>query len=76
MPEKEKKSTLTKRTPAKPTAEQIISVTLIGIGLAMGICTMVVAAFGQINLNNAAAMLGTGLSCVALYQLKGLLPKD
>lgn len=76
MPEKEKKSTLAKRTPAKPTAEQIINIALIGIGLAMGICTMVVAAFGQINLNNAAAMLGMGLSCVALYQLKGLLPKD
>ena len=76
MSEKEKKSMPTKRTPAKPAVQQIISIALIGIGLAMGICTMVVAAFGQINLNNAAAMLGMGLSCVALYQLKWLLPKD
>lgn len=65
-----------KKTQSKPAAKQIIDIALIGIGLAMGICTMVVAAFGAINLNNAAAMLGAGISCLALYLLKGKMPKD
>ena len=48
----------------------IINITLIGVGLAMGICIVVTSILKQIDMNNAITMLGIGMSCLAIYLLK------
>lgn len=50
--------------------EDIISIALIGIGLAMGICIVVTSILKQIDMNNAITMLGIGMSCLSIYLLK------
>lgn len=50
--------------------EDIINIALIGIGLAMGICIVVTSILKQIDMNNAIAMLGIGMSCLSIYLLK------
>ena len=46
-------------------ADDIFNITLIGVGLAMGISIL-----KQIDMNNAITMLGVGLSCLSIYLLK------
>ena len=50
--------------------EDIISIALIGVSLAMGICIVVTSVLKQIDINNAIIMLGIGLSCLSFYSLK------
>lgn len=50
--------------------DEIVNVALIGIGLAMGICTIVTSLLGQIDGKSGIAMLGIGMSSLALYLLK------
>ena len=50
--------------------DEIVNVALIGIGLAMGICTVVTSLLGQIDGKSGIAMLGIGMSSLALYLLK------
>ncbi|MEE0769435.1 MAG: helix-turn-helix transcriptional regulator [Clostridia bacterium] len=50
--------------------EDIISIALIGVSLAMGICIVVTSVLKQIDINNAIIMLGIGLSCLSIYSLK------
>ena len=50
--------------------DDIINVSLIGVGLAMGICIIVTSVLKQIDVNNAITMLGIGLSCLSIYLLK------
>ena len=52
------------------TTDDIINITLIGVGLAMGICIVVTSILKQIDINNAITMLGIGLSCLSIYLLK------
>ena len=52
------------------TIDDIINVSLIGVGLAMGICIIVTSVLKQIDVNNAITMLGIGISCLAIYLLK------
>ena len=49
--------------------EDIINTTLIGVGLAMGICIIVTSILKQIDINNAITMLGIGVSCLSIYLL-------
>lgn len=50
--------------------DDIINIILIGVSLAMGICTVVTSILKQIDMNNAMTMLGIGMSCSAIYLLK------
>lgn len=50
--------------------DDIINISLIGVGLAMGICIVVTSILKQIDINNAITMLGIGISCLAIYLLK------
>ena len=50
--------------------DDIINITLIGVGLAMGICIVVTSILKQIDINNAITMLGIGISCLSIYLLK------
>ena len=50
--------------------DDIINVSLIGVGLAMGTCIIVTSVLKQIDVNNAITMLGIGLSCLSIYLLK------
>lgn len=52
------------------TTDDIINITLIGVGLAMGICIVVTSILKQIDINNAITMLGIGISCLSIYLLK------
>ena len=50
--------------------DDIVSISLIGVGLAMGICIIVSSILNQMDTNNAVIMLGIGMSCLAIYLLK------
>ena len=50
--------------------DDIVNISLIGVGLAMGICIIVSSILNQIDTNNAVIMLGIGMSCLAIYLLK------
>ena len=50
--------------------DEIVNIALIGVGLAMGICTIVTSILGKIDIKSAIAMLGIGISCLASYLLK------
>ena len=52
------------------TTDDISNITLIGVGLAMGVCIVVTSILKQIDINNAITMLGIGLSCLSIYLLK------
>ncbi|MDE5994657.1 MAG: helix-turn-helix domain-containing protein [Oscillospiraceae bacterium] len=57
----------------KPKSNKIndmINIILIGVSLAMGICTVVTSILKQIDMNHVITMLGIGLSCSAMYILK------
>ena len=50
--------------------DDIVNISLIGVGLAMGICIIVSSILNQMDTNNAVIMLGIGMSCLATYLLK------
>ena len=50
--------------------DEIVNISLLGVGLAMGICIIVTSVLKQIDMNNAITMLGIGISCLAIYLLK------
>ena len=50
--------------------DDIVNISLIGVGLAMGICIIVSSILNQMDTNNAVIMLGIGMSCLAIYLLK------
>lgn len=50
--------------------DEIVNIALIGIGLALGICTIVTSILGQVDFKNTIIMLGIGISCLAIYLLK------
>ncbi len=56
--------------------DDIINITLIGVGLAMGICIIVTSVLKQIDVDNAITMLGIGLSCLSIYLLKNKKDKQ
>ena len=50
--------------------DDIVNISLSGVGLAMGICIIVSSILNQLDTNNAVIMLGIGMSCLAIYLLK------
>lgn len=50
--------------------DDIINIALIGISIAMGVCTVVTSILKQIDMNTATLLLGIGLSTSAIYLLK------
>ena len=50
--------------------ETIIDVAMKGIGIAMGIVVVVLAALGELETNSACIMLGIGLASVSISLLK------
>lgn len=56
--------------PKSNKMDDMINIILIGVSLAMGICTVVTSILKQIDMNHAMTMLGIGMSCSAIYLLK------
>ena len=50
--------------------DDIVNISLIGVGLAMGICIIVSSILNQMDTNNAVIMLEIGMSCLTIYLLK------
>lgn len=51
-------------------AEEILGIALPGIGLAMGVCVVVMGILGQADAAQSAALLGIGMSSLALHLLQ------
>ena len=51
-------------------AGEIVCTVLRCVPLAMGVCVVVTAILGQLNVQSGFIMLGLGLSCMALLQLQ------
>lgn len=56
--------------------DDIINITLIGVGLTMGICIVVTSVLKQIDMNNAIAMLGIRINYLSIYLLKNKKDKQ
>lgn len=52
------------------THKDLVDTALKGIGMAMGIAVAVLSILGKVETNSALAMLGIGLACISLAQLK------
>lgn len=52
------------------THKELVDTALKGIGMAMGIAVAVLSILGKVETNSALAMLGIGLACISLAQLK------
>ena len=50
--------------------EQVLDVALKAIPLAMGIAVTVLAILGELNMQSGFSMLGIGLACLAVRELK------
>lgn len=51
-------------------AREIVDTALKGIGIAMGVAVAVLSVLGKVETNSALAMLGIGLACISILQLK------
>lgn len=51
--------------------ENLVSLILRCISIAMGVGVAVLSIMGKIETENALTMLGIGLACIAIYSLKG-----
>lgn len=51
-------------------AEELLGIALPGVGLAMGICVVVTSMLGQADAAQSTALLGIGMSSLALHLLR------
>ena len=58
------------RKPGGEKAEQVLDVALKAIPMAMGIAVTVLAILGELDLQSGFSMLGIGLACLAVRELK------
>lgn len=56
--------------PGGEKAEQVLDVALKAIPMAMGIAVTVLAILGELNMQSGFSMLGIGLACLAVRELK------
>ncbi len=56
--------------PASKGTEDIINLVLKAVPLAMGVAVVVTSVLGELDLTSGMTMLGVGLACVGVYQLK------
>ena len=58
------------RKPGGEKAEQVLEVALKAIPMAMGIAVTVLAILGELDMQSGFSMLGIGLACLAVRELK------
>ena len=58
------------RKPGGEKAEQVLDVALKAIPMAMGIAVTVLAILGELDMQSGFSMLGIGLACLAIRELK------
>ena len=58
------------RKPGGEKAEQVLEVALRAIPMAMGIAVTVLAILGELDMQSGFSMLGIGLACLAVRELK------
>ena len=58
------------RKPGGEKAEQVLEVVLKAIPMAMGIAVTVLAILGELDMQSGFSMLGIGLACLAVRELK------
>ena len=58
------------QNPGGEKAEQVLDVALKAIPMAMGIAVTVLAILGELNMQSGFSMLGIGLACLAVRELK------
>lgn len=51
-------------------ARELVDTALKGIGVAMGVAVAVLSVLGKVETNSALTMLGIGLACISILQLK------
>ena len=56
--------------PGGEKAEQVLDVALRAIPMAMGIAVTVLSILGELNMQSGFSMLGIGLACLAVRELK------
>lgn len=61
----------TSKAPAAPAAESLAGLILKALPLAMGAAVVVLSALKALDMQSGMAMLGIGLFCMGLRQLKG-----
>lgn len=61
----------TSKSPAAPAAESLAGLILKALPLAMGAAVVVLSALKALDVQSGMAMLGIGLFCMGLRQLKG-----
>ncbi len=60
-----------KESPPKSRASEFISLALKSVALAMGIAVTILTLFDKVDSKSALTLLGIGLSCAALFLLRG-----
>ena len=58
------------RKPGGEKAEQVLDVALKAIPMAMGIAVTVLAILGELDMQSGFSMLGIGLACLAVREMK------
>lgn len=58
------------RKPGGEKAEQVLDVALKAIPMAMGIAVTVLAILGELDIQSGFSMLGIGLACLAVREMK------
>lgn len=68
--QKQSVSTKTCNTPDAQSINQIISLVLKAVGLAMGVATLVLSMLGNLESATATTLLSLGLTCIGIAQLR------
>lgn len=56
--------------PASKGADDILNLVLKAVPLAMGVAVVVTSVLGELDVTHGMTMLGVGLGCIGVYQLK------
>lgn len=56
--------------PASKGADDILNIVLKAVPLAMGVAVVVTSVLGELDVTHGMTMLGVGLACIGIYQLK------
>lgn len=56
--------------PASKGADDILNLVLKAVPLAMGVAVVVTSVLGELDVTSGMTMLGVGLACIGVYELK------
>lgn len=59
-----------KESVSKNKVDEIFNIALIGVGLAMGVSTLVTSILNRIDINSAFTMISIGITCFGIYLLR------